>query len=113
MSITANTFAAKKQFDTRKWWVSALQRYTHVFYMIPSFRIDHSEITALDSMNITTSQGVSNSYVIYCQLQCLIPNRVLKVHLSTMFDITDRKKKKKVHVGESRSDKPDLCAVEK
>ncbi len=91
----ANTFAAKKQFDTRKWWVWALQRYTHVFYMIPSFKIDHSEITALDSMNITTSQGVSNSYVIYCQLQCLIPNRVLKVHLSTMFDITDRKKKKK------------------
>lgn len=61
--------------------------------MIPSFKIDHSEITVLDSMNICTLRGVSNSYVIYCQLLCLIPNWVLKVHLCRMFDITDWKKK--------------------
>ena len=42
---------------------------THVFFMIPSFKIDHGEITELDSMNISTLQGVSTSYVIYCQLQ--------------------------------------------
>lgn len=56
----------------------------HVFYMIPSFKIDHSEITVLDSMNICTSQGVSNSYVIYHQLQCLKPNGVLKVHFQNV-----------------------------
>lgn len=113
MSIMANTLAAKKQFDTRKWWVWALQGYTHVFYMIPSFKIDHSQITELDSMNISTSLGVSSSYVIYCQLRRLIPNRALKVHLSTMFDINEKKKKEEDMSRESRSDKPDLRAAER
>lgn len=61
MSIMANTVAAKKQFDTKKWWVGAHQRNTHVFYMIPSFKTHHSEITVLSGMNISTPQGVPNS----------------------------------------------------
>jgi len=110
MSIMANILDAKKLFDTWKWWVGAFKRYSHVFYMIPSFKIDHSKITVHDSMNISTSRGVTNSWVIYWQLPCLISIWVLKVHLSTMVDI---RRKKKLYVRVRCSNKSDLCASQR
>lgn len=71
MSIMANTLAAKKQFGTRKWWVWARRGCTRVFYTIPSFRIDHSQITQLFIVNTChlTSCLWYRPYIIY-QLAC-------------------------------------------
>lgn len=71
MSIMANTLAAKKQFGTRKWWVWARRGCTRVFYTIPSFRIDHSQITELFIVNTChlTSCLWYRPYIIY-QLVC-------------------------------------------
>lgn len=71
VSIMGNTLAAKKQFGIRKWWGWAHRGCTRVFFTIPSFRIDHSQITELFIVNTChlTSCLWYRPYIIY-QLPC-------------------------------------------